>query len=107
MKIRELLSDESKWTKGWFARDANGISIIYGYGVCSESVALDGRACSWCLTGACKRCYPDTNDWWEKLKDIKERLIQKGYYGTSLSSWNDAPERTFAEVKALVEELDI
>jgi hypothetical protein len=91
MKVRELLSDESKWTKGSVARDFEGHFLLN---------PLDGRACSWCLVGALCYCY-SVFDNGPSIKVIDRLGVR------SLSKWNDAPERTFAEVKALVEELDI
>lgn len=88
MKIKELFTDSSRWTKGALARDINGefTDIDHGY--------------SFCLSRAIYKCYPyDSKLIIFKIKPkLKEPLIV---------NWNDAPERTFEEVKALVEELDI
>ena len=87
MKVKELLSDESKWTQGCYARDAFGVSIPFD---------ADAAVC-WCLAGAIHRVYGP--------EPIHLRILRR--VNGSLSEWNDAPDRTFAEVKALVEELDI
>ena len=88
MKVRELLSDESKWCQDWYGRDALG-----------EGAAFDGpAACQWCLMGAIFRCYHDSRD---------VVIAVYGKTGRTITDWNDDPSRTYAEVKALVDELDI
>lgn len=88
MKIRELLSDESKWTKGVASRDSNGNEVPY-----SSLLAT-----CWCLLGACCRCYDD--DFLAVRDKIQSEI-------TWMPTWNDAPERTFKEVKELVDRLDV
>ena len=90
MKVRELLSDESKWTKGNWARTGDGLGVYYE---CPEAVC-------WCLDGAIHLAYGD--DWLPVRGKVCEHLGV-----THLWDWNDSSRRTFAEVKALVEELDI
>ena len=86
MKIRELLSDESKWCRGSLSLDKEGNKID----------PIDSQACCWCLYGACMKCYDFYNNIIEKI------LIKIGCY---IDDWND--KSTFQEVKNLVEELDI
>jgi len=54
------------------------------------------------LMEALDYCYRGNSDYdivWDRIrKEINRKLIV---------SWNDKPDRTFAEVKALVEKLDI
>jgi hypothetical protein len=93
MKISELLSDESKWTKGTMARDEDGIPV---------STTTD-RACCFCLWGAMIWCYGgDTSEYTRVRQQIQAELGHT-YFGR----WNDQSERTFDEVKALVQKLDI
>lgn len=80
MKIRELLTDESKWCKGR-AHD--------------ESGAI-------CLLEAIELCYRQ-----EGYTGATANLVRQAIGVQAITDWNDAPERTFAEVKALVERLDI
>jgi len=89
MKIRDLLSDITRWTKGASARNLEGESVL----------ATEPCAC-YCVYGALVHCYGFTGAAAVYAR-IRERL------GMSPVKWNDAPERTFAEVKALVDELDI
>ena len=91
MKVQDLLTDESKW--------------------CQEAEAMSdfgptwwGSRCafSWCLVGAVHKCYPNSID-----ERAEIYVFLKCKLAESPVSWNDAPERTFAEVRALIEELDI
>lgn len=82
MKVRELLTDESKWCK---------------YELCH--IDKNGHE-SYCLVGAIEKCYSG-NDEFNKVRLVWEKT------GITPTSWNDCAFRTFAEVKQLVEELDI
>ncbi len=83
MKPSELLDSEEKWCKGSNAKDENGIAVI------PESP----RAIKWCLVGAVYKTRPfDTV--WEDIEKLRAHL------GLVISDYNDAPERTFAEVRA-------
>ncbi len=90
MKVRDLLTDESKWTKDTYARDKDGNATTPG---ASDAVC-------WCLVGALERCYIPTSE----FGLVYERLARRT---DGAAKWNDASERTFPEVRALVEELDI
>jgi len=90
MKVRELLSDETKWTRGALARNAQGIRVAPD--------ASDATA--WCVIGALRRCYG------RDPTDAYDRLLQAVGY-ESVLFWNDEPIRGFTEVKALVNALDI
>ena len=94
MKVRDLLTDETKWTKGAFARDKEGKVIGSG----------SPLACCWCLSGAAFHCVGDDSD--ESAYAILARIRERVGHA-SVAAWNDDPKRTFAEVRALVEELDI
>jgi len=98
MKAHELLSDASKWTKGAFAKNKDGIRTNYS----------SRNAVCWCLLGAMDKCY-DKSGWefqfalFNKLRTV----IKTKYNITGVSKFNDAPERTFEEVHNLLKELDI
>lgn len=94
MKIRELLSDESKWTKGQNARRETGTPVD----------SNDERAICWCLFGAVWKCYSDRPSMLLVFELISNEL---GSFHTDIVGWNDDPFRHFADVKALVERLDI
>lgn len=91
MKVRDLLTDESKWTKSLYARDRDGFATD-----CDSLTAT-----CWCLDGAMQRCYGLTQDYNLAFVCVARRIK------SGVVAWNDAPERTFGEVRALVEELDI
>lgn len=93
MKIRELLSDESKWTRTFAARDAAGMPVY----------ALASAAYCWCLLGATWYCY-DNNERF-LVQDRLATVLRQRYKEVSIAAWNDT--HSFAEVKALVDELDI
>ncbi len=91
MKVRDLLTDESKWTQHLYARDANGVTTDLSgpYATC------------WCLVGALERCYGMTPEFSLAYTRLARRTVN------GVTEWNDTPTRTFTEVRALVEELDI
>jgi len=91
MKIQKLFSnDPTKWTRGANARNIHAAKVSFN----SKS------AVCWCLFGAGVKCYGLAR--WD---DICDKVAAK--VGCTIPEWNDAPERTFEDVKALVEELDI
>jgi len=78
MKVQDILTDERKWLKGTLhCNDAH------------------------CLIGAIMHAYKGNAPASIATK-VREHL-----HITSILAWNDAPERTFPEVRALIEELDI
>lgn len=91
MKVWQLLSDESKWTKGFAARS------VYGAPIDPRS----NEAVCWCLVGAIARCYGDD----VHFHNVRNLIADK--VGRTEASWNDTPKRTYSEVYALVKELDI
>jgi hypothetical protein len=92
MKIKELFTDETKWTRGAEARCRCGAEVR----PCSPN------ATSWCLRAAANMCYPSANE-----NGLVTARICSQIGGEPIMSWNDAPERIFEDVMALVEELDI
>lgn len=91
MLVRELLISEDKWTKGAGARSIN-----------QQIVATNSpNAVCWCIFGALDRCYPNYNNWLRVYVRINKEL------GKDMMAWNDEPERTFEDVRHLVEKLDI
>ncbi len=96
MKIRELLTDASKWTQRRPAVDAT-----------QNDVPVNShRAASWCLYGAAMKCYPGDGLTSEVDAAIWQRIVT-AVPGKKPITWNDTPGRTFAEVRELVERLDI
>lgn len=105
MKIRDLLSDESRWAhdkdkrNGLDGRDKNNKPIC----------PFSPDAVKWTLAGALRLCYR-TKKRSELLMVITKRLgneYNPWYAEYDIQDWNDDPKRTFSEVRQLVEELDI
>ena len=46
--VLDLLCDRSRWTKGIYAKDCNGLQVH----------PCDDKAIAWCLSGALTRIYP-------------------------------------------------
>lgn len=88
MKVQDILTDESKWTQRAYARDAGGCGVH----------EFDETAVKFCIMGAINKAYPR-----DKWPAIKKRLL-KHCDGVH---WNDSPNRTFADVRGLIEKLDI
>lgn len=91
MKIRDVMTDESQWVKGSFARDASGQSVDI----------RDETAVCRCFWGWFLFCHGRTAERFVLEAEIDEVI------GEEWPKWNDDPSRTFAEVRALVERLDI
>jgi hypothetical protein len=92
MKVRELLSDESKWCQGSFAKDRNGLDV---------SIHSSEAVC-WCLSGATAKCYGWGENWgWRIIRSD----LQKSRISGGIGSWNDT--HSYQEVKELVDRLDI
>jgi alpha-glucosidase (family GH31 glycosyl hydrolase) len=93
MKIKDFLDSPSKWTQEALARDDKGRA-------CDP---LSHSAVCFCLLGLMGVFYDfrssNGEEAWNKLNSV--------FKGKIIGKWNDAPERTFEEVKALVTELDI
>ena len=85
VRARELV--ERGWCQGWFARDADGVEVSFA----SQS------ACRFCAIGAIRRVadIPDGNN------GIGLLFRAGGLTALDLAAWNDAPERTQADVLAL------
>lgn len=80
-EARELLSDESRWTKGVIARKANG----------SPTIVRDKKATCFCSIGA---IYKVSNN----LHIVHTTELLHKVVGDSISYFNDAPERKHSEV---------
>lgn len=93
----ELLGPNGEnWTKGYFAYDEYGMETM-GY--------CDVAKC-WCAAGAIQRVINES-DYDATYMGVLSRAIfgndWKPFTGTCIGDWNDAPERTWPEVKAAFE----
>lgn len=86
MKPSELLADPSKWTKGAVARDINGAIV-------EES---DASAVCFCIAGAIYKC--ELSLFSDPRTSALYDIIQNDFGERSISMFNDAPERTHAEI---------
>lgn len=80
-KAKVLIDAPEKWTKNVYARDEDG-----------HEVPPDHAAVAWCMSGACLHFKPRT-----ELLVVRDLLRQATGTGF-VDEWNDAPERTYAEV---------
>lgn len=86
----EIVAKPGAWTQGTWARTADG-----------RGNAQPGLACSWCLYGAIIEAGRDT----ATEDDTRDALgVVMGITGRHPIVWNDAPERTQAEVVAALRE---
>ena len=89
MKASEVLKKalakiEQGWVQGVFARDKDGKPTDYA----------SDEACVWCASGAIKAV--NGGVFLDAAAVFLERVIPRGY--VDVPDWNDAPERTQAEV---------
>lgn len=94
--VAELLSDESKWCKGYWAKLANG----------SSCTSPDDNACCFCLIGATNFVYSD----WDAREAALERLYEaagRAAGGMSAMAFNDHPDTTFEMVRRVIEEAGV
>ena len=90
IKVRNLLTRESKWCQGAYAQTKKGKDVLYNH----------SKAVRWCLWGAMKKCYGTG----EEFKKIYEKV---NFHLHGIITWNDKPYRKFIEVKKIIDRLDI
>lgn len=96
MKIHELLRKPESWTQGFSARDSDG---------CPRTSHSKEAVC-WCLSGAIRKCY-GSNSWLIVNKLVQALNPTGNEFNYSIVLWNDAAERTHAQVLKLVRECDV
>lgn len=87
-EARELLSDESRWTKGAVARKKSGEPVL----------ANHPEACSFCTLGAIDKVSEGSDVYYTAVATL-QKLI-----GQSLSFFNDAQHRKHSEILKVLEE---
>lgn len=93
MKAKELLADPRNWTRG----------------IMHETV-IDRHETvhRYCVLGAISECYKGNVDAQLDAFDKLQKAIDNQHTGyRRIATWNDAPERTHAEVLAILEEADV
>ncbi len=96
MKMKELLADPKKWTKGSYARNEFG----------DPCKILSTEATCFCLYGALTRCYPAGEQHVSaanKLEDAMRKL--NGH--TMIVKFNDSPDTTHEMLMQVLEEADV
>ena len=96
--VRDLLEDESAWTKRAYARNERG------HAVDSNSDA----AVRWCLTGAVAKAVAKAaaqrDRRYRRYGVWNTRLaLAEGIGGDGLQAWNDHDDRTHADVLELID----
>lgn len=86
----DLIEPEGAWTQEVFARNLAG--------QCTGLSEFRGRAVCWCMMGATEKVSDDNLRTSLGVDDLLEELIG------DVAAWNDAPERTQAEVVAKLRE---
>jgi hypothetical protein len=95
MKVKELLTDETKWTKDTMSRDAAGVPT-----------GIETDQASFCLIGAVNKCYPSTIAAMVVAAKLRKE-IQIKHGNMSITQFNDASRTTFRDIKELIDYLDI
>ncbi len=92
MRLTQLFSDASKWTKGHGARTQSDAGIFYD----------SPEACKWCLVGGVAKCYFGSADYQEALECVR-MAIKKLFPGfPTVISFNDHKDTTFEDVVKVI-----
>src|SRR6185312_13307324 len=86
-----LFSDESKWTQGYLARDANGIAVEF----------LHSDAVCWCLGGAAMKVSEGATHRYGRICEALHDATPRSAYNNFVI-WNDRASRKFHQVKSLI-----
>ena len=87
-KVRDVLSDESKWTQGRYAVDKDNVFIA----------TTHSAACKWCLTGAIWRVARDMKEQNEIVDYLKHKINYR-----RLSEFNDAEDTKYQDIVNLLD----
>ena len=108
MKLIEYFSNPSKWTKESNFRTSDGKR----FDIAKENLILNrgqkSLISSCCLWGAIQYCYDDIAERNLVLSKFQsEWKTGTDYILLHIVDWNDSDERTFDDIKQLVNKLDI
>ena len=95
MKIKDLLTDETKWTQDTNARDDKNKAVG----------ATDPTACKWGLVAAVLLCYRPNGRHYGIFDSICRRLNVAN--SAEINTWNNNPNRTFNDISKIIEDLAI
>ncbi len=90
MKLKDFFTDKSKWTQGAYARDKHD----------HMRLTSSPNAVKYCLMGAVMNFYQSRDQ--QRTIDAIAREVKD-----NIADWNDAKQRTFEDIKVLIEKLDI
>ena len=104
MTLKELFTDEQKWTREWYAKDEQGRDVhgTYASAVC------------YCLVGGLIKCYGV--DYEEPLSKIKIAIAAHPKYNpakhtydgfVTVPDFNDDPAITFQDIIEVVNAADV
>ena len=96
LRLKELLTDETRWTQYADARGEEGDPVPH-YSV---------FACSWCLTGAVARIaneHPEVKNGYRRLLSALNRELRITGHIPDIQEWNDVEDRQHSEVIALLD----
>jgi hypothetical protein len=100
MKAKDLLTDESKWTQGAAARNKRG----------RRCDVFSDAAVRFCLCGAAVRVYSGTELYGALFKIARAIGLDDEDYkdlDRAIAAWNDDPNRTFEDVRKVLEAADV
>lgn len=107
MKLTEYFSDPSKWTQQSNFRTSDGKR----FDITKENLILNSGQksliCSCCLWGAIQYCYDNIAERNLILSKLKQEWGVKEEILLDIICWNDSEERTFEDIKQLVNKLNI
>lgn len=92
MKAWQLIQKRSSWIKHYWAKNSIGNTVD------PESV----RACKWCAQGAIRRVYKSDSEILSAEAKLL-RFLRRRW----ITNWNDAPERTHAQVIEAMRKADV
>lgn len=99
MKVRELLSDKSKWSKHHYAQDASG----------KPTSPHSENAVAWCLVGAIEKCYGmshSTKSYGAAARAL--RCAAGELFGAhGLVPWQDRTDVTFGHIQQVLQKADV
>lgn len=100
MTLQELFTDETKWTKGAYARDKQGHSVT----------TMNHTAVSFCLNGGLCVCYSNPSSSYDKLEQAIRRIqntLREMRLPTNLFVFNDNISTTFEDIKTVIQRANV
>jgi hypothetical protein len=101
MKIKDLLTSDDKWTQGVMARDRFGRECLPG----------SPDAESYCIMGALCKAYDDGGAMDRAIIAILNAIgLDEEWYECptgAIENWNDDADRTFEDVRKVLEKADV